>query len=59
MKHKRLFIASVLLLLAFVGCESGEVNVRAPPTPAPEQPPANIPIQLHQRNWTSPLGQST
>ena len=59
MKHKRFFTASVFLLLAFVGWESSEVNVRALPTPAPEQPPANIPISLHQRNWTGPLGQGS
>ena len=47
------------MLLVLAGCDSGVVNVRALPTPEPEQPPANLPVQLHQRNWTGSLGQGS
>ncbi len=59
MIHKQLISAFALMLLVFAGCDSGIVNVRALPTPAPEQPPANLPNQLHQRNWTGSLGQGS
>ena len=47
------------MLLVLAGCDSGIVNVRALPTPSPEQPPANLPVELHQRNWTGSLGQGS
>jgi hypothetical protein len=59
MIHKQLISACVLMLLVLAGCDSGIVNVRALPTPEPEQPPANLPVQLHQRNWTGSLGQGS
>ena len=59
MIHKQLISACALMLLVFAGCDSGVVNVRALPTPEPEQPPANLPVQLHQRNWTGSLGQGS
>lgn len=59
MIHKQLISACALMLLVLAGCDSGIVNVRALPTPEPEQPPANLPVQLHQRNWTGSLGQGS
>ncbi len=59
MIHKQLISACVLMLLVLAGCDSGVVNVRALSTPEPEQPPANLPVQLHQRNWTGSLGQGS
>ena len=59
MIHKQLISACALMLLVLAGCDSGVVNVRALPTPEPEQPPANLPVQLHQRNWTGSLGQGS
>ncbi len=34
------------------GCEDTLVRVRPLPAPAIEQPPANLPAELRQRNWT-------
>lgn len=51
-------LAAVLSLL-FVGCDLAPVRVRALPPPAIEQPPANLPAELHQRNWTGPLRQGS
>jgi len=59
MIHKQLISACALMLLVLAGCDSGIVKVRALPSPKPEQPPANLPVQLHQRNWTGSLGQGS
>src|SRR5690554_128008 len=59
MVHRPL-LAIFALLLAFAGgCELAPVQVRALPAPAAEQPPANLPASLHQRNWTGPLRQGS
>jgi hypothetical protein len=52
---------SVLILFAamLAGCEDRPVRVRALPTPATEQPPANLPPGLHQRNKLGPKGQGS
>jgi hypothetical protein len=55
-----LFAAAFLGFLVSVGCDvPGPQVVRALPTPAIEQPPANLPPGLHQRNWTGPLRQGS
>ncbi len=56
---KQFISACALILLVLAGCDSGNVNVRALPAPSPEQPPANLPVELHQRNWTGSLGQGS
>ena len=48
----------LLLTLTVAGCDV-PVRVQALPMPRPEQPPANLPAELHQRNWTGPLGQGS
>jgi hypothetical protein len=48
------------VLFACVGClPESEVRVRPLPAPLPEQPIANLPTQLHQRNWTGWLNQGS
>ncbi len=59
MIYRQSISACFLMLLLLAGCESGVVNVRALPTPEPEQPPAKPVVQLHQRNWTGSLGQGS
>ena len=56
---KQFISAWPLILLVLAGCDSGNVNVRELPAPSPEQPPANLPVELHQRNWTGSLGQGS
>ena len=57
---QRSVIVSALILSAMlVGCDLPPPQVRAMPSPAVEQPPANLPASLHQRNWTGPLGQGS
>ncbi len=56
MIHKQLISACALMLLVLAGCDSGVVNVRALPTPEPGATTTNLPVQLHQRNWTGSLG---
>ena len=51
--------AGCLLALACVGCAPEPVNVRPLPAPPAEQPAANLPTQLHQRNWTGRLNQGS
>lgn len=47
-------------LACLSGCEQATpVQVVALPAPEPEQPPANLPPELHQRNWVGPLGQGS
>lgn len=48
-----------LVLMLLTGCDLAPVTVRALPVPAPESPPANLPGELHQRNWLGPLGQGS
>ena len=48
-----------LLCVICTGCIDQPVQVRARPVPPAEQPPANLPASLHQRNWTGPLGQGS
>lgn len=49
---------SVCFLVA--GCDQMQpVRVRPLPAPAIEQPPANLPASLHQRNWTGRLNQGS
>jgi hypothetical protein len=40
------------------GC-TGEKQVRSLPVRPPEQPPANLPVSLHQRNWLGPKKQGS
>jgi hypothetical protein len=48
------------LLLSSAGCDlPGAISARALPVPPAEQPPANLPGSLHQRNWTGPLRQGS
>jgi len=48
------------LLLPLAGCSlPGAVSARPLPAPPAEQPPANLPGVLHQRNWTGPLRQGS
>jgi len=49
-------VASLMLL---AGCEPTPVQVRALPSPRTEQPAANLPASLHQRNWTGPQRQGS
>lgn len=51
-------LAACLVMVLASGCTE-RLDVRALPAPAVEQPPANLPAQLHQRNWTGPLGQGS
>lgn len=46
------------LLLLVAGCNT-VTRVRALPEPPAEQPAANLPANLHQRNWTGPLNQGS
>lgn len=47
-------------LLALAGCDSITApRVRPLPVPAAEVPPANLPTQLHVRNWLGPLRQGS
>jgi hypothetical protein len=48
----------LFIVLLTSGC-SEQLQVRALPAPPAEQPPANLPAELHQRNWTGPLGQGS
>lgn len=48
----RPIVAVLLAILAFSGCETPSIRVRPLPAPALEQPPANLPAELRQRNWT-------
>src|SRR6056297_3599654 len=48
-----------VLLLLVAGCSEPTVDVRPLPVPEPEQPAANLPTALHQRNWTGSLGQGS
>lgn len=60
MIYRRRIHAILLVLLACaVGCEIPPVSVRSLPAPAPESPAANLPAELHQRNWTGDLGQGS
>lgn len=43
----------IVLLLALSGCNDRSM-VRALPAPSPEAPSANIPKELHQKNWLGP-----
>ncbi|GAA5509166.1 hypothetical protein [Novipirellula caenicola] len=55
----RAFIAAGLLLFA-TGClPDHPVQVKPLPAPPAEQPVANLPTQLHQRNWTGRLNQGS
>lgn len=53
------YLLFLLLLWCTIGCDSKEVRVRALPTPPTEQPSANLPVDLHQRNWTGRLNQGS
>lgn len=53
-----LALAVGLLGISLVGCDQ-PIRVRALAAPSVEQPPANLPSELHQRNWTGPLGQGS
>ncbi len=41
------------------GCDAAPTKVRPLPAPAIEQPPANLPASLHQRNWLGQLNQGS
>lgn len=59
-KRSVVMFALILSVLLFsVGCDIAPQNARALPAPAIEQPPANIPAALHQKNWTGKLGQGS
>lgn len=61
-KVKRSIPYIVLFAMSFAvfpGCEMSPQNARVLPMPAIEQPPANIPSALHQRNWTGRIGQGS
>ena len=52
---------SILLLglLLLCGCDAAPTRVRPLPSPPAEQPAANLPPSLHQRNWLGPLRQGS
>ena len=50
------FLALALALCFLPGCAT---HVRSLPSPAIEQPPANLPSQLHQSNWLGPKRQGS
>lgn len=54
-------LIAIALLLVSAGCSIPGMPVRARALPVPplEQPPANLPRELHQRNWTGPLRQGS
>lgn len=53
-------IAAAVLLLSVTGClPEQSVQVRPLPAPPAERPVANLPPQLHQRNWTGRLNQGS
>lgn len=54
------FLCALVLLCGLSGCEHLQPErAVALPAPAAEQPPANLPTQLHVRNWLGPLGQGS
>lgn len=53
---RSILIFAVLLCL---GCDAMPQHARPLPAPAPEQPPAALPAQLHQRNWLGPKNQGS
>ncbi len=55
----RQFLITAVMLLMLPGCLPQPVSVRALPEPEPEQPSANLPAKLHQRNWTGSRGQGS
>jgi hypothetical protein len=52
-------VAWLLLILLLAGCQEPTVQVRSLPCPSAEQPPANLPAALHQRNKLGPQGQGS
>nr|WP_286178027.1 hypothetical protein [Rhodopirellula sp. JC639] len=59
-RYKLAWFVVACLLLICTGClPEGDVQVRSLPAPPPEQPIANLPTQLHQRNWTGRLNQGS
>jgi len=48
----------ILAIVSLSGCTT-EKRVRALPVPPSEQPPANLPVSLHQRNWLGPKKQGS
>ncbi len=36
----------------YLGCEEAPIRVQPLPAPAAETPPANLPVQMRQHNWT-------
>ncbi|WP_246146380.1 hypothetical protein [Rubripirellula lacrimiformis] len=56
-KAIRLIFAIALALVC--GCDLVPKTARPLPMPEIEQPPANLPAQLHQRNWRGELGQGS
>jgi hypothetical protein len=59
MNPKHSIAVAIIGLLMIVGCEEPAVRVRSLPVPAAEQPASNLPVSLHQRNWTGSLGQGS
>lgn len=62
--RKRMPSSQPLILIALLligGCSLPGMRsqVRALPVPEIEQPPANLPRELHQRNWTGTLRQGS
>lgn len=57
-KRLTLTVLSIVILLVG-GCIDAPVLVRPLPTPTAEQPPANLPSALHQRNWIGPKKQGS
>ncbi len=54
----RVLVGLILLAVTVTGCTQ-PVQVRRLPSPPTEQPAANLPTQLHQRNWTGRLNQGS
>ncbi len=50
---------AAIALVMVCGCDFSPSTARPLPVPAAEQPPANLPAPLHQRNWTGPLRQGS
>jgi len=55
----RFALVACLLSSMLTGCDVAPQHARALAPPAIEQPPANLPAALHQRNWTGRLNQGS
>ena len=59
MRARATLLLLLTICLAATGCLDRPVQVRPLPVPPAEQPSANLPGGLHQRNWTGPLRQGS